>query len=254
MMRRFSAVGSFSPGHSPRMTRFVLACFSRTGASWLCQMLNSHPSILCHGELFNSSRFGWTGDDAANAALAGTWTATTRDANPAAFVEAVFADHRGHESVGFKLLNWHQPGLLQDLVRQPRVHKIILRRENRVRAYVSRTRAELTGWYANGIYDHLQVRLEPEGLLTFADRYDRFYAEMRQATQGSPVMFVSYEHLGEPATQSALVAFLGVRSSDLPLSATIRRQSSGSLRRAIANFDELRAALAGTSLLCDLEA
>jgi hypothetical protein len=236
------------------MTRFVLSCFGRTGASWLCQLLNSHPSILCHGELFNPSHFGWTGSDAAKAALASSWTAAARDEDPAAFVESVFADHRGHEAVGFKLLNWHQPGLLWDLARQPRVHKIILRRENRVRAYVSRTRAGLTGWYADRIYDHLQVRLEPEELLAFANRYDRFYAEMRAATPGSPTMFVSYEHLGEPATQSALVAFLGVRSSDLPLSATIRRQSSGSLRGAITNFDELRVALAGTSLLDDLEA
>jgi hypothetical protein len=232
----------------------VITCFGRTGASWLCQLLNSHPSILCHGELFNPKRCGWTGGHLANAALARAWTETRRDENPAAFIEAVFADHRGHESVGFKQLNWHQPGLLGDLVREPSIRKVILRRENRVRAFVSRARAELTGWYAHRTYDQLQVRLDPEELLAFADRYDRFYADMRVQTLGSPTLFVSYEDLGAPATHSTLVDFLGVRSGDLPLSATIRPQSSGSLRRAIVNFDELRVTLAGTSLLGELEA
>ncbi len=236
------------------MTRFVIMCFGRTGSNWLCQLLNSHPSILCHGELFNPARFGWTGGELANAALAGAWTEARRDEDPVAFVESVFADHRGHESVGFKLLNWHQPRLQQHLVREPRIRKVILRRENRVEAFVSRTRAQLTGWYVRRSYDQLRVRLEPEELLAYADRYDRFYAHMREQTVGSPALFVSYEHLAEPATHSTLVDFLGVRSSDLPLSATIRRQSSGSLRQAIANFDELTEALAGTSLLAELEA
>lgn len=236
------------------MTRFVILCFGRTGSNWLCQLLNSHPSILCHGELFNPARCGWIGGQAANAALAGAWTETRRDEDPGGFIESVFADHRGHESVGFKLLNWHQPRLLRDLVREPGVRKVVLRRENRVRAFVSRTRAELTGWYTHRPYDRLRVALEPEELLAYADRYDRFYADVRDQTVGSPALFVSYEHLGEPATHSTMVEFLGVRPSGLPLSATLRRQSSGSLRAAIANFDELTEALAGTSLLAELEA
>lgn len=236
------------------MTRFVILCFGRTGSNWLCQLLNSHPSILCHGELFNPAGCGWTGGNLANARLASAWTETGRDQDPEAFIEAVFDDHRGHEAVGFKLLNWHQPGLLRDLVREPGVRKVVLRRENRVRAFVSRTRAELTGWYTHRPYDQLRVRLEPDELLAYADRYDTFYADMRDQTVGSPALFVSYEHLGEPATHSALVEFLGVGSSGLPLSATIRRQSSGSLRAAIANFDELTEVLAGTSLLAELEA
>lgn len=235
------------------MTRFVVTCFARTGGSWLCQLLNSHPAILCHGELFNLRRIGWTGDDDANSALTTAWPEANRDADPSAFLEAVFADDRGHESVGFKLLNWHRPELLRDLVAQPRVHRVILQRENRVAVFLSRTRAQLTGWYAHRDYDDLRVRLEPDELLAFVRRYDRFYAQMDESTRDSPALFLSYDRLGDPATHSTLVDFLEVSPRDLPLSASIRPQSRGSLRAAITNYDELRAALAGTALLEELE-
>lgn len=34
-----------------QLTRFVVVCAARTGSTMLCHMLNSHPSILCHGEV-----------------------------------------------------------------------------------------------------------------------------------------------------------------------------------------------------------
>ena len=35
------------------MTRFVILAVPRTGSNLLCTLLNSHPEILCHHEVFN---------------------------------------------------------------------------------------------------------------------------------------------------------------------------------------------------------
>ena len=35
------------------MTRFVILAVPRTGSNLLCTLLNSHPQILCHHEIFN---------------------------------------------------------------------------------------------------------------------------------------------------------------------------------------------------------
>ncbi|MCA9265021.1 MAG: sulfotransferase, partial [Planctomycetales bacterium] len=35
------------------MKRFVILAVPRTGSNLLCTLLNSHPEILCHHEVFN---------------------------------------------------------------------------------------------------------------------------------------------------------------------------------------------------------
>jgi hypothetical protein len=39
-----------------QLTRFVIFAVPRTGSNWLCSLLNSHPEIICHHEIFNPER------------------------------------------------------------------------------------------------------------------------------------------------------------------------------------------------------
>ena len=69
------------------MTRFVILAAPRTGSNLLCTLLNSHPQVLCHHEVFNPggvfTALDYHGDGLHVDALA------QRDADPLAFLDRV---------------------------------------------------------------------------------------------------------------------------------------------------------------------
>jgi LPS sulfotransferase NodH len=235
-------------------TRFVIAGFGRTGSTWLRLLVRSHPGILCHAEIFNPVEIGWAREHADHSTLASQWPIARRDGDPAGFVEAVLADDRGHQAVGIKMLNWHQPELLFDLARSQDVHKVIVRRRNRVRAFLSRTRSEaLEQWFRHS-YDGFRVRLDPDELLAYVNRYDSFYERLRLQATGTPVVEIVYEDLlRDPQSAQGIVRFLSVEPCDIPLVADLPRQSRDLMRDAVINYDELSVLLRGTPLGAELE-
>jgi hypothetical protein len=230
-------------------TRFVIVCMERTGSSWLCALLNSHPSIQCHGEVFNPRLIGYARPLAEGSALADSWTVQRRDAEPRAFVEEVFADSGEHRAVGVKLLGWHQRELVGELLADTGVRKVILRRLNHVHVFLSFQRSKLLGKWHGVDYDGMRLRIDPDRLFAFVEMYDSIYDWIKHACAGSPVHHVTYEELlSDPLRLDRIVEFLGLPPTAGPLQVPHFRQSHDLLRDAIINFDELTGALAGTTL------
>jgi LPS sulfotransferase NodH len=65
--------------------RFVILAAPRTGSNWLCSLLNSHPDVLCHHELFNPSGVFYALGHRDGALDLGT--PEERDRRPLAFLE-----------------------------------------------------------------------------------------------------------------------------------------------------------------------
>jgi LPS sulfotransferase NodH len=236
-------------------TRFVIASFSRTGSTWLTLLLRSHPAILCHGEVFNLAGIKYDQRYLEHSMAAKEWTMDARDRDPAGFLAALFSDDLGHQAVGIKLLDWHHPELIAQLARDQDVHKVIVRRRNRVRAFLSHTRAKATCRWVNDSYDGMRVHIDPDELLAYVRRYDAFYEGMRTMARGTPIREVLYEDLLEdPQSARGVVAFLGVEPCDLPLHSKLPRQSNDVPRDAVVNFQELSLRLRGTALHAELTA
>jgi LPS sulfotransferase NodH len=230
-------------------TRFVVVGINRTGSSWLCQLLDAHPSILCHGELFNSNGIGFTPAFRIASTRAQAWTVEARDADPRGFLADIVADGGGVAAVGFKLFWWQQQQLFPELLADRDVAKVMIRRENRIHVFLSRKRSEALGQWHEVDYDGMQMSLDPQELLAFTARYNRLYTEFDRACAGSRVHRVSYEELlADTRRVDRVVEFLGIAPTEAPLRAWIRRQSRDLLRDAITNFDELSQAVAGTDL------
>lgn len=236
-------------------TPFVIVGFGRTGSTWLLLLLRSHPAVLCHGEIFSTKGIMYDRNQLDRSATAATWTMASRDRDPAAFLKAILADDLGHQAVGVKMLNWHQPELLFQVARCPDVHKVIVRRRNRVRAFLSRTRSEAISRWMMDSYDGMRVRLDPDELLAYVRRYDQFYEQLQATARGTPMREVVYEDLLEDDQRArGIVEFLGVEPSDIPLRASLPRQSDDLTREAVINFDELSVLLRGTPLHAELHA
>src|SRR6202051_4647549 len=88
------------PNITTLKSRFVILAAPRSGSNMLCTMLDSHPSILCHHEIFNPKgiRLALRLRDT-DFALG---TVAQREQDPRRFLEQVWTTRLGYPCVGFK--------------------------------------------------------------------------------------------------------------------------------------------------------
>jgi LPS sulfotransferase NodH len=241
--------------------RFVVVAARRTGSNLLCTLLDSHPAILCHHEIFNPAgvfhalRLRDSGFSLGSAA--------ERDANPSAFLERIWRQPCGHRCVGFKMTHGQAQSTLDRVLADPSVRKIILWRRNRVKTCISERVAErLDQWE---VYDEAEltaarprIRIDVRDLRDHVARNERFYRGVADALAegGQSFLRICYEDLGSRQQHAALLRHLGVEPADFPLEARSVKQNPRDARELLDNFDELAEALRGDPLrdeLLDLE-
>lgn len=235
----------------------------RTGSNMLCTQLGSHPDVLCHHELFNPGGvFHALELRDGSFDLGGR---AERDRDPLAFLERVWAADLGHSHVGFKMTHRQNETVLDAVLRDVYVRKIVLRRQNRVRTFVSQRISEVTGQWevyreADLVGERPRLHVDVDALRENIAESEGYYAEVERLLEatGQPFVRVSYERLvgGSDAERTRVLEFLGLPNADRA-AATLRirsvRQNPASLRDLITNFAELEDALAGSGLAADLE-
>lgn len=231
--------------------RFVILSARRSGSNLLCTLIDSHPDALCHHELFNPHGI-FTALD-----LRDTPTPlhdiAARERDPAAYLAQVWRYARGHACVGFKMTPEQHPEILQTVLDDTGIAKIVLRRNNPLRALVSERIAEITGrWeaYAGEIEPatHPRIHIERDELDRHVRQVEAFYDSLTDAMQcsGQHWLELHYESLFDAGEQRRLCAFLGL--SPRALQARSIRQNPEPLEHLLDNADALRESLASTPL------
>lgn len=214
-------------------------------------MLNHPPEVVCHHEIFNPRGIFLALHMREAASELGTLEA--RDADPLAFLERIWTLSDGADCVGFKMTRGQDASLMQCLVDEPAVRKIVLTRRNRLKTFVSELLAQATDrWevYAPRESAHPLPRLEihADQLRAHAAANRAFYddIETRLAAARQDYLRLSYEDLFRPGEQARLLAFLGLPAGRLALEPSSVKQTPADLREVIANFSELETELSGT--------
>ena len=240
--------------------RFAVLAAPRTGSNWLCSMLDSHPEILCHHELFNPAgihvALSWRGGAVDVESVLGTQA--ERDRAPLAFLERAWSRPRGCRAVGFKLNRGQNEAAFAAVLADRGVRKILLRRDNRLKTFVSERIAARTGlWesYPDSPRSDGQVRIRVDlgELRRHIGENRAYYDSLTAELAGQEVLAVRYEDLVTSAgAWQSVFDFLGVGTAELR--AETRKQNATDLRQVILNFDEVAAALQGTELEAELHA
>jgi LPS sulfotransferase NodH len=238
------------------MIRFVVLAAPRTGSNWLCSLLDSHPAVLCHHEIFNPEGIHLAvsirGRDLGFGAVA------DRERDPLRVLERVWQCSLGRQAVGFKLNRGQSAAVFRCVLEDAQVRKIVVRRANRIRTYVSEMLAERTGEWES--YHWVTIRnsqkpvsVDPGDLHRHALMNRRYYEEIENALAASPApaLRVRYEDLSVQPVRQRMLRFLEV-SPDLDLRPATRKQNPQPLRVLIENFEELRHALRDSDLQRDL--
>jgi LPS sulfotransferase NodH len=242
-------------------TRFVILAAPRSGSNLLCTLLNSHPEVLCHHEIFNPAGIFYALDHRDGSLDLGTIEA--RDRAPAAFLERLWRARLGQRSTGFKFTRGQDERALEIVLHDRGIRKIVLRRINQLKSYVSAKIAEKTGQWevyreADLVANRPKIAVDFEEFRRHAAENDRFYAGIEQVLDrtGQSPLCVNYERLFDEDEQARWSRFLGVSRLPVPLRAASVKQNPTDLRRIISNYDDILIKVRGSAMeaeLCSLE-
>jgi LPS sulfotransferase NodH len=238
--------------------RFVVLSARRAGSNMLCTILDAHPAVRCHHELFNPRGIFVALELRGQEHCFGDLS--TRDRDPLGFLRQVWAASAQHAAVGFKMTREQQPEVLQAVLDDPGVRKIVLRRADLVRGFVSERIAErLDQWE---VYDAAvlasprpRVRIGVEELRRHVDEVEAYYRRITTALQrsGQAWLELHYEALSTLAEQARAFEHLGVAPPFQAIAARSVRQNPQPLHELVANHAELLAALHGDPLARSLQ-
>lgn len=236
--------------------RFVILSTRRSGSNLLCTLIDSHPDALCHHELFNPAGV-FTALDLRDTATP-LHDIAARERDPVAYLAQVWRYARSHACIGFKMTPDQHPHILHTVLDDAGIAKIVLRRDNPLRALVSERIAEITGrWeaYAGEADGHdalpaarPRIHVDRDELDAHVRQVDAFYDGLTCMMQrsGQRWLELRYESLFDAGEQRRLCDFLGL--SPRPLQARSVRQNPEPLEYLLDNADALRRSLASTPL------
>jgi len=222
----------------------------------LCTMMNSHPRILCHHEVFNPEGIRVALHLRPTDFSLGTME--EREADPVAFLDRIWSRCGAFPCVGFKFTHRQNARVFPVLLGDPDIAKIVLTRRNRLKAFVSSLIAEqLNEWevYRQADLSRQRPRVAVD-VDAFLDRVafdDAYYTEIHGRLLATAQVFeeVAYEDLFDPAVHHRLVEFLGQRPTSTGLRIESVKQNATDLRQLVSNFEEVARRLNGTRFAND---
>lgn len=221
---------------------FVVFAEMRTGSNFLEANLNAFEGITCHGEAFNPHFIGYPNSDD----ILGV-SQQERDTDPARLVAQIRNDTSGGIG-GFRYFHDHDPRILDDLLNDPKIGKIVLTR-NPVDSYVSWKIAQATGqWKLTNVKKRKDARAHfdsAEFEQHLAD-LQAFQVQIMNTLQrtAQTAFYVDYEDLQDVDIMNGLARWLGASSQLDSLNTALKRQNPQPISEKVVNFDKMEESLA----------
>jgi hypothetical protein len=197
------------------MMRFVIIASPRTGSSHLVSLLGAHPQILCNGNVFHPKHVWvfWPDEDLPRTTR--NELRQLRDSDPVALLDRVFAADYGRPHVGFKIFEGQNDAILQRLIADDTVRKIVLYRKNVLANYSSMVVARLTDKFnaaqAEQIGEAPKIKFSPRKFAKFQENYNAFYRKVIGRLNERKQLFhlINYDEINDPNLFAALINFIG---------------------------------------------
>jgi LPS sulfotransferase NodH len=238
-------------------TRFVILGIQRTGTTLLVRLLDAHPEVVCVGELFQSKsapvdhdlpRYrGYVADSMGRRLLAPLLCRRSVHR----YLDRIYGTLQV-PAFGFKLMldQVRRYPAVAAYLREKDFRIIHVVRENLLKTHVSRLRARQTGIYASTEpLPGTQVSIPTASLAGDLDALARENRALESLTAGLGLtqISVSYEAITGDRSQglSRILSFLGVDAT-VELESQLVKLTPDELSRAVENYEEMAAALAGS--------
>jgi len=242
--------------------KFVIISTHRTGSTMLCDKLNSHPKITCHGELFPKRS-------------PDIITPTSRifryifylfrNLTPLFFIQLIWQKcPKQTKVVGFKIFHNHNQRAYDHLLKNQKVKKIILTRTNPVRHYLSKKMLEQTDvahkssnektrykqMKALSVYKPTKLNLDANQMVQWVEKTANDFEQARNTLRNTNQdwLELSYEDIKSGDSKiKELLQYLNVDEYQA-LKTELKKMHSGHLQEYIGNYTEVKTKLKGTEL------
>lgn len=221
---------------------FVLFAEMRTGSNHLEESLNAFPDLACLGEVFNSAFVGHHN----KFELYGV-TQDQRDADPLPLLGRIVEKAEGLP--GFRFFHDHDPRVVEAILPDPTVAKIILTR-NPLDSYVSLKIAAQTGqWRLTNMKNQLSAKVTFKGAEfdEMLGKIQGFQEKIHRVLQttGQTAFYMNYEQISDLEVINGLARFLGSEHQLDALPGRLKKQNPGGLDSKLTNYDEMQKHLEG---------
>jgi hypothetical protein len=232
-----------------------MVCAARTGSTMLRWMLDSHPDICCHGEVFGSG-INLVGINKKLNPPIYQMLNEIKDQKPVRFLFDFVLYPGSYKAVGVKI-KYEELGLpkwkavFNAVVADRSIRIIHLTRENHLKRYISNYIAtHIT--YVNVIFDEGQqpvvqpVTLSPELCIEDIIATEKAENKFREYFKNHRVFDISYEQLIDIKDKKLndLQHFLGVTPTKLQIKT--KKVISDNLKDLLANYSDFQSAFIGT--------
>ncbi|MBW2991626.1 sulfotransferase [Candidatus Woesearchaeota archaeon] len=246
------------------MKRFIVLCNYRTGSNLLLNLLNSHPSIKCYGELLNPCYF-------------------TNDIlkSPVKYLKNKF--HNSQDRVtGFKMIYtqattddilWHtEEEMNSSLLKKMKKSKVLIRtfdpihlqsefnkvwdflekdvtlkiihlkRKNLLKSFLSYKKAIQTDeWLKrNNVVSGKKIHLDSDECVEAFNKIRYYELKYDKMFLNHPVLKIAYEDLNEDMTNMINKIFSFLNVNLINIKPSIEKQNNKSLSESISNYKELK--------------
>ncbi|KIT15105.1 hypothetical protein [Jannaschia aquimarina] len=227
---------------SSRFDAFVLLAGMRTGSNHLEATLNSVPGIESHGEVFNPVFIGKH-----NRSEMHGMAMADRDRAPLELLRRVIENADGLP--GFRLFGNHDPRVLDAILPDPAIAKIVLGR-NPLEAYISlKIARETDQWMLKNPKMAKSVKVSFDGAefdeMVSDERAFRSRIRRELQVTGQSAFWIDYAEIGDRDIIDGLVRFLGMNASVETLGGRLKRQNPGPVEDKVINPEALQAHLDG---------
>eukprot|EP01041_Mallomonas_annulata_P008499 gene8499-17528_t len=236
------------------ITKFVIFSNEHMGSTYLCDLINRHPSIEMRNDLFNLENSPFTRivhqHQMSNSIF------TNRRRNPKVFLDKVWSLSSGNNrtsAVGFKIFHNHLDWSVVEnlLILDHSIKKIILIRSDILSVYVSYTLALESKRWSKLDTSHIIKEVDVTAFEKYKDTYIHWFhmilSRLRLTRQ--KYVLLEYNHDLDNAsnvrhTLDSIQSFLGVSRTDpdIMLNSTtfIKQASSGApIEQRISNWESL---------------
>jgi LPS sulfotransferase NodH len=242
--------------------KFIILTHGRAGSTFLQQLLDSHPSVECHDEIFNVSNtnvnsfynfcrrhyptlcYFFLREKLANSLLN----------FPLAFLFRRYINQISNvdNTVGFRLvydqLLYYRP--LRNWVTKNKIPVIHLHRVNLLKAAVSLLKAQESGVYvatSRSTMKPQKINLSPQWILSTLDTLVKQKSKCENIIRNSPILSLAYENFFEdqPLAVAEIIKFLGIKDPSFKKPDVVKLNPEKMID-FLENYEEVKQALVGT--------
>lgn len=235
------------------MKKVVVVTAARSGSNLLLSLLNSHPDLYFHGEVFKPAFVATFRAAPVLKTLIGVDPTELRDRDPVRFIDTVFALSPTHpRAVGFKLFLNHNSAVLDAVAARDDMHIMLLDRQNRLASFSSLLIGEMTDvwWVKSGKAAAPDTAGASQRVIFDAERFEAYrlqldadFAAFRdRVTPSARLIEIDYSDLLHEQAQRRILRFLGA-NQDQPLMADLVKQNPAVLVERFENPEVVRAHL-----------